>query len=92
MTKTAARHALGDNLGLPESNGAHRPVAASARRRLLSHAGHRGRPGPALSRRHEEGHFGLGLAIARRYALLLKADLEVESEPGCGACLTIAWF
>jgi signal transduction histidine kinase len=43
------------------------------------------------ARSRREGHHGLGLALARRYARLLGATLEVESEPGQGATFTIRW-
>jgi signal transduction histidine kinase len=38
-----------------------------------------------------EGHHGLGLAIARRYARLLGATVEAESPPGEGAVFIIHW-
>jgi|CXWL01.1.fsa_nt_gi signal transduction histidine kinase len=43
------------------------------------------------ARSRREGHHGLGLALARRYARLLGATLEVESELGKGATFTIRW-
>ncbi len=43
------------------------------------------------ARSRQQGHHGLGLAIARRYAGLLGAGVEVESSPGEGAVFTIRW-
>ncbi len=43
------------------------------------------------TRSRREGHNGLGLAIARRYARLLGATLDAESSPGRGTKLTIRW-
>ncbi len=41
------------------------------------------------ARSREEGGFGLGLAIARRRALAMGADITVDSEEGRGTCFTI---
>jgi signal transduction histidine kinase len=35
------------------------------------------------------GGAGLGLSLAQKLCLLMGADLEVEDEPGGGACFTI---
>ncbi len=43
------------------------------------------------ARSRGQGHHGLGLAIARRYARLLGARLEVDSELGRGAMFTVRW-
>ncbi len=43
------------------------------------------------ARSRRDGHLGLGLAIARRYARLLGAELTAESREGCGAALTMRW-
>jgi signal transduction histidine kinase len=43
------------------------------------------------ARSRREGHHGLGLALARRYAGHLGATLEVESELGRGATFTVRW-
>ena len=37
----------------------------------------------------DEQGFGLGLAIARKLVELHGGDLQIESEPGVGATLTI---
>lgn len=41
------------------------------------------------ARSREEGGFGLGLAIARRRALAMGADITVDSTEGRGTCFTI---
>ena len=43
------------------------------------------------SRSRKGGNYGLGLSIAKEYAAILGARLEVTSEPGRGAAFTIRW-
>ncbi len=43
------------------------------------------------ARSRRDGHIGIGLSIARRAALLLGADVVVESSPGEGATFSVCW-
>lgn len=44
------------------------------------------------ARSRRDGHYGLGLAIARRYAGLLGATIDCDSRPGRGSSFTVRWL